>query len=325
MKLASYKSGRDGELRMVSRNLKQSIAIPGIAANLRDCLDQWERFLPSLEECYQRLNNHEWANAPTFEPSLCTAPLPRAVQWLDGSAYINHVELPHKARGVTVPASLRTEPLMYQSVSDNLLGPCDPITGRESWGIDFEAELAVITDDVPIGCSPEEAHQHIMLLTLCNNISLRNLIPAELDKGFGFLHSKPPGSFGPVVVTPDELRGHWQNGKLNLKMIVTFNNQPFGQPDCAVDMTFSFHELIAHAARTRPLGRGTIISSGTVSNRDNSTGSRCLVERRMLETIASGQAVTPFLQHGDQVKIEILDSESCSVFGAISQVFHSLK
>ena len=325
MKLASYKSGRDGELHMVSRDLTRTIPIPGIATNLRECLDQWERFLPSLEECYQRLCAGEWEDAPAFEPERCAAPLPRTVQWLDGSAYVTHVELARKARGAAMPDSFWTDPLMYQGVSDNLLGPCEPIQGKPAWGVDFEAELAVIIADVPMGCPAEEAHQYIMLVTLCNDISLRQLIPAELEKGFGFVQSKPPGSFGAVAVTPDELGDEWCHGKLDLAMQVTFNQQPFGHPNCSTDMTFSFHDLIAHAARTRPLGRGTIIGSGTVSNRDKTTGSCCLVERRMLETIAGGQPATPFMQHGDQVRIEILNRNGQSIFGAIEQQFYELK
>ena len=322
MKLASYQTGRDGELQMVSRDLQRAIPIPGIANSMRDCLDNWETFLPSLEECYQRINAGEWNDrAPGFDPHRCTAPLPRATQWLDGSAYVNHVELARKARGAPMPDSFWTDPLMYQGVSDNLLGPCEPVTGDPDWGVDFEAELAVITDDVPMGCSSNDAHQYIMLVMLCNDVSLRNLIPAELSKGFGFVQSKPPSSFSPVALTPDELGQHWSNGRLNLAMQVQLNSKPFGHPNCAIDMTFGFHELIAHAARTRPLGRGTIIGSGTISNRDRSAGSCCLVEQRMLEIIADGTPRTPYLQPGDQVQISIMDPNGQSLFGEINQSF----
>lgn len=325
MKLASYKAGRDGELQMVSRDLQQAIPIPGIVSTMRDCLDNWETFLPSLKECYQRINAGEWGDrAPEFDPHRCTAPLPRASQWLDGSAYVNHVELARKARGAPMPDSFWTDPLMYQGVSDHLLGPCEPVTGDPDWGVDFEAELAVITSDVPMGCSPDDAHQYIMLVMLCNDVSLRNLIPAELSKGFGFVQSKPPSSFSPVAVTPDELGRYWNNGRLNLAMQVQLNGKPFGHPNCATDMTFGFHELIAHAARTRPLGRGTIIGSGTISNRDKSTGSCCLVEQRMLEIIAGGKPQTPYLQPGDQVQIGITDPDGQSLFGEINQSFSSI-
>ena len=322
MKFASYKSGRDGELYMVSRDLKRAISIPDIACSLRDCLDNWETLLADLRDCYQRINADGQAdNTARFDPARCSAPLPRATQWLDGSAYVNHVELARKARGASMPESFWTNPLMYQGVSDSLLGPCDAITANPDWGVDFEAELAIITDDVPMGCSADNAHQHIMLVTLCNDISLRNLIPEELGKGFGFVQSKPPSSFGPVAVTPDELGDYWQEGKLSLPMQVYLNDRPFGHPDCAVDMTFNFHELIAHAAKTRPLGRGTIIGSGTVSNKDKSTGSCCLVEQRMLEIIANGQPQTPYLKPGDRVRIEITTPDGQSLFGAIEQTF----
>ncbi|AMO56466.1 2-keto-4-pentenoate hydratase [Endozoicomonas montiporae] len=322
MKLASYQSGRDGQLHMVSSDLKLAIPVPDIASTLRDCLDNWDNLLPQLVRCQQDLNagNLE-SKATPFNPARCSAPLPRATQWLDGSAYVNHVELARKARGAAMPERFWTDPLMYQGVSDNLLGPCDNIVANSAWGVDFEAELAVITDDVPMGCSAEEAHKHILLVTLCNDISLRNLIPDELEKGFGFVQSKPPSTFGPVAVTPDELGTYWQDGKLSLPMQVHFNNQPFGHPDCARDMTFNFNQLIAHAAKTRPLGRGTIIGSGTVSNKDKSTGSCCLVEQRMLEIIAGGQTLTPYLKAGDTVRIEVTTPEGQSLFGAIEQTY----
>ena len=247
------------------------------------------------------------------------APLPRATQWLDGSAYVNHVELARKSRGAQMPDSFWHDPLMYQGGSDHLLGPCDTITGKEQWGVDFEAELAVITGDVPLGCRPEEAEQHIRLITLCNDISLRNLVAPELAKGFGFVQSKPASAFGPVAVTMDEISDFWHEGKLHLPMSVYLNDNLFGAPDCGTDMVFSFPQLIAHAAKTRHLGCGTIIGSGTVSNVDRGKGSCCLVEKRMLEILEHGEASTSWLKSGDNVKIEINTPQRQSIWGAINQ------
>ncbi len=320
MKLASLAEGRDGKLVVVSRDLKQAAAVPKIAATLQQAMDNWEERASRLNEVYELLNRGEWPDAFGFEPEQCGAPLPRAFQWLDGSAYVNHVELVRKARGAEMPENFWTDPLMYQGVSDNLLGPCDDVlTASEDWGIDFEAEVVVLTDDVPMGVSPEQAASHIKLLTLVNDVSLRNLIPAELGKGFGFLQSKPASAFAPVVVTPDELGDVWQDNKVHLPLRVELNGELFGQPNCGVDMTFDFARLVSHAAMTRRLGAGTLLGSGTISNTDRSSGSCCLAEQRMLEIIEGGEAQTPFLRFGDRVRIEMLDGKGQSVFGAIDQ------
>ncbi len=256
-----------------------------------------------------------------FDPAACASPLPRAYQWADGSAYVNHVELVRKARGAEMPESFWSDPLMYQGGSDSFLGPCDSIVmASEDWGIDFEAEVAVVTDDVPMGVSAAEAGRHIVLFMLVNDVSLRNLIPGELAKGFGFFQAKPSSAFSPVAVTPDELGKAWDGRKLHLPLTSTLNGQLFGRPDAGVDMTFDFPTLIAHAAKTRPLGAGTIVGSGTVSNKDRSVGSSCLAEKRMLETIEDGEAKTPFMRFGDRIRIEMFDKAGASIFGAIEQV-----
>jgi fumarylacetoacetate (FAA) hydrolase len=265
-----------------------------------------------------------------FDAGRCTAPLPRAYQWADGSAYVNHVELVRRARGAEMPASFWTDPLMYQGGSDAFLGPCEPIElAEEAWGIDLEGEIAVVTDDVPMGVSAEEAGDRICLLMLANDVSLRNLIPAELAKGFGFFHGKPSTAFSPVAVTPDELGPAWRDGKVHLPLLAWVNGVPLGRPDAGRDMTFSFHRLVAHAARTRRLGAGTIIGSGTVSNRldggpgrplaQGGAGYTCLAEVRTVETILEGEPRTPFLKFGDRVRIEMLDERGRSIFGAIDQ------
>jgi fumarylacetoacetate (FAA) hydrolase len=256
----------------------------------------------------------------SFDPAACAAPLPRALQWADGSAYVTHVELVRKARGAEMPQSFWTDPLMYQGGSDAMIGASDPILAAdEAWGIDFEGEVAVVTDDVPMGCRAEDAAKHIKLLMLVNDASLRNLIPGELAKGFGFFQSKPATAFSPVAVTPDELGDAWQDAKVHLPLRVDLNGERFGAPNAGEDMTFSFAELIAHAAKTRFLSAGTIIGSGTVSNKDRAAGSCCIAERRSLEQIESGAAKTPFLKFGDRVRIEMTDQEGRSVFGAIDQ------
>ena len=295
------------------------VAVPDIAPSLRYALDYWDTIAPQLESTYQQLNQGLCPNAELFSTATLAAPLPRATQWLDGSAYVNHVELARKSRGAEMPESFWTDPLMYQGISDQLLGPTEPITGKAEWGVDFEAELAVITGDVPQGCSVERAEQYIRLITLCNDISLRNLVAPELAKGFGFVQSKPASTFGPVAVTLDEISTYWQEGKLNLPITVQLNDQPFGSPDCGTDMVFNFHQLIAHAAKTRNLGSGTIIGSGTISNTDKDKGSCCLVEKRMLEIIERGNAKTSWLKTGDMVSIEIKDPKGQSIWGAIEQ------
>jgi len=318
MKLASLKGGRDGRLVVVSRDLALAMDVPPIASTLQAALDDWDRVAPRLREVSDRLNRG--VDGFAFPPELCASPLPRAYQWADGSAYVTHVELVRKARGADVPESFWTDPLMYQGGSDGFLGPTDPIMAAdEAWGIDLEGEVAVITGDVPYGCSAEEADQHIRLVMLCNDVSLRNLIPGELAKGFGFFQSKPASAFSPVAVTPDELGTAWQDGKLHRPLLVEVNGSPFGAPDAGCDMVFSFPQLIAHAARTRSLVAGTIIGSGTVSNQNRSRGSACIAERRMVEQIADGAPKTPFLKFGDHVRIEMRDMNGQTIFGAIDQ------
>jgi fumarylacetoacetate (FAA) hydrolase len=321
MKLATLKTaGRDGRLIVVSRDLQFAVAASEIAPTLQSVLDDWERKMPKLMQLSAALNLRRAADAFAFDPTRCASPLPRAYQFADGSAYVNHVELVRKARGAEMPESFWTDPLMYQGGSDSFLGPCDPIVAQsEDWGIDLEGEVAVITGDVPMGTSPELAASRIRLAMLVNDVSLRNLIPAELSKGFGFFQSKPASSFSPVAVTPDELGEAWDGGKLRMPLVVHLNGQPFGRPNAGDDMTFDFPQLIAHAARTRELEAGTIVGSGTVSNVDRSRGSACIAEKRMLEKIETGKAVTPFLRFGDRVRIEMFDADGNSIFGAIDQ------
>ncbi|HIG0328711.1 TPA: fumarylacetoacetate hydrolase family protein [Legionella pneumophila] len=323
MKLASLKStrSRDGELCIVNRLLTTAVCVPHIASTLQYALDHWDVVEPKLQMVYQQLNDNQIKDAFAFDPEQCASPLPRAYQWADGSAYVNHVELVRKARGAEMPADFWTNPLMYQGGSDAFLGPRDPIlVSSEAYGIDFESEVAVITDDVPMGISHINAAHHIKLLMLVNDVSLRNLIPDELAKGFGFFQSKPASSFSPVAITPDELGSCWDGQRVNLPLISHLNGQLFGQPNAGIDMTFSFPELIQHAAKTRFLTAGTIIGSGTVSNLDRSKGSSCIAEKRMLEMIEFGQAKTPFMQFGDRIRIEMLDGQGYSLFGSIDQI-----
>jgi len=321
MKLASRKAGgRDGQLVVVDSALTRFVPVPEIAPTLQAALDHWVELEPRLREVAAALSSGKRADARPFDARNCAAPLPRAYHWADGSAYVNHVELVRKARGAQMPASFWTEPLIYQGGSDDLLGPCDDARFiSEEHGIDLEAEVAVITNDVPMGVSTEDAAAHIKLIALVNDWSLRNLIPGELAKGFGFYQSKPATAFSPVAVTPDELDSAWREGKVHLPLVSQINGQPFGHPNAGVDMTFNFPQLIAHAARTRRLGAGAIIGSGTVSNLDRSKGSSCLAERRMLEQIEHGAPRTPFLKFGDRVRIEMLDANGRSIFGAIDQ------
>jgi fumarylacetoacetate (FAA) hydrolase len=320
MKLASLNLGRDGELVVVSRDLARAVKVPQIAATLQAALDDWEVKRPLLESVYQRLNDGLIDEAFVFDQADCHSPLPRAYHWADGSAYVNHVELVRKARGAEMPESFWQDPLMYQGGADSFIPPHAPIQmGDEAWGIDLEAEIAVITDDVPMGATVAQAAEHIQLLMLVNDVSLRNLIPGELAKGFGFYQSKPSSSFSPVAVTPDELGESWKDGKVHRPLVSHINGALFGQPSAGVDMTFNFPILVAHAAKTRPLGAGTIIGSGTVSNYDRSAGSSCLAEKRMLEIIEQGEAKTPFLKFGDRVRIEMFDAAGQSIFGAIDQ------
>jgi fumarylacetoacetate (FAA) hydrolase len=319
MKLASLKQGRDGRLVVVSRDLARYIDATAIAPTLQSALDEWTRIYPQLSALAERLNGTADIGE-AFEPSACAAPLPRAYQWADGSAYVNHMELVRRARGAEMPESFWTDPLMYQGGSDAFIGPEDPILiESEAWGIDFEAEVAVVTGDVPMGVSTEDAANHIQLIMLVNDVSLRNLIPEEIAKGFGFFHAKPSSSFSPLAVTPEELGGAWDGRKLHLPLHAELNGAKVGAPNAGVDMTFDFAELIAHAAKSRPLAAGTIIGSGTVSNLDRSSGSCCLAEVRMLEILNQGQAQTPFLKFGDEVRIFMLDGKGESVFGDIRQ------
>jgi fumarylacetoacetate (FAA) hydrolase len=322
MKLASLKSpsSRDGMLCVVNKKLTTAVLVPQIAATMQHALDHWSLVEPQLQQLYQQLNEGIAEGAFPFETHQCAAPLPRAYQWADGSAYVNHVELVRKARGVDLPVNFWTDPLMYQGSSDSFIGPCDPIlVADESYGIDFEAEIAIITDDVPMACTHNQAEQHIKLFALVNDVSLRHLIPNELTKGFGFFQSKPTSSFSPVVISPDELDSSWDGKRVHLNLLSYLNNQLFGQPNAGIDMTFSFPELIQHAAKTRTLCAGTIIGSGTVSNRDRSKGSSCIAEKRMLELIHSGKPQTSFMRFGDTIRIEMLDSQGVSLFGAIDQ------
>jgi fumarylacetoacetate (FAA) hydrolase len=321
MKLASLKGGRDGRLAVVASDLAQAVLVPDIAPTLQHALDHWDEVAPRLAGISRALNVHEVRGAFAFDPATCASPLPRAYQWADGSAYVTHVELVRKARGAELPQSFWTDPLMYQGGSDGFLGPTDPIVAADdSWGIDFEGEVAAITGDVPYGAGADSVAGSIRLLMLVNDVSLRNLIPGELAKGFGFFQSKPASVFSPVAVTVDELGDAWRDGRLHRKLHVSLNGEKFGSPDAGSDMVFNFPQLIAHAARTRSLAAGSIIGSGTVSNRDRSAGSACIAERRMLEQIATGAAVTPFLTFGDRVRLEMMDEHGHSIFGAIDQV-----
>ena len=320
MKLASLRHGRDGSLVVVSRDLSRFVAVSHIAPTLQAAMDDWHNAAPRLMRVYDLMNEDKVDGEKPFHAAECASPLPRAYQWADGSAYVTHVELVRKARGAEMPPSFWTDPLMYQGGSDSFIGPCDPISaGDEAWGIDFEAEVAVITDDVPPGVGASGAEHQIKLLMLVNDVSLRNLIPSELAKNFGFFQSKPASAFSPVAVTPDELGEAWSGGKVHLPLTVDFNGVRFGSPNAGEDMTFSFPQLIAHAAKTRMLGAGTIVGSGTVANKDHSHGSCCIAERRTLEQLEHGAPRTPFMKFGDRVRIEMFDSEGRSIFGAIDQ------
>ncbi|WP_337880407.1 fumarylacetoacetate hydrolase family protein [Rheinheimera sp.] len=331
MKLATLKNGqRDGQLVVVSRDLQRCVAVPAIAATMQQLLDNWAGLAPKAREVYQALNSGTVAGETAFDQSACESPLPRAYQWADGSAYVNHVELVRKARNSEMPPSFWTDPLMYQGGSDDFLGPRDAIdVVSEDYGIDFEGEVAVITDDVAMATSPEQAREKIRLVMLVNDVSLRGLIPNELAKGFGFFQSKPASAFSPVAVTPDELGADWQDAKLHLPLVSHLNGKLFGKPNAGVDMTFDFGQLVAHAARTRRLGAGAVIGSGTVSNKqgtdwgtsvdEGGVGYSCIAEVRMIETIRDGAPKTSFMKFGDRIRIEMFDAQGQSVFGAIEQ------
>ncbi|OAJ92413.1 fumarylacetoacetate hydrolase family protein [Vibrio bivalvicida] len=331
MKLATLKNdSRDGLLVVVNKQLSKCVAVPEIAQTLQEALDNWQRVESQLSEVYVALSNGELTSEMNFDASLCESPLPRAYQWADGSAYVNHVELVRKARGAEMPPSFWTDPLMYQGGSDAFIGPYDDVpVVSEEWGIDFEGEVAVVTGDVPMGVSVEEAAKSIRLIMLVNDVSLRGLIPNELGKGFGFFQSKPSSVFSPVAVTPDELGDEWDGGKVNLPLLSFYNNYPFGCPNAGVDMTFEFPQLIAHAAKSRPLSAGAIIGSGTVSNKqgtdfgtaisEGGVGYSCIAEVRMIETIRDGSPSTSFMKFGDRIKMEMKDADGNSIFGAIDQ------
>ncbi|KTD06874.1 fumarylacetoacetate hydrolase family protein [Legionella jamestowniensis] len=322
MKLASMKSAncRDGELCVVNQQLTKAVKVRQIAETLQHALDHWQEVENKLKEVYLALNEEQIKESFPFDAKQFTSPLPRAYQWADGSAYVNHVELVRKARGAEMPADFWTDPLMYQGGSDSFLGPREPIlVADEAYGIDFEAEVAIITDDVPMAITNKQATKHIKLILLVNDVSLRNLIPTEIAKGFGFFQSKPASSFSPVAVTPDELGASWDGERVHLPLLSYLNGQLFGQPNAGIDMTFSFPQLIAHAAKTRFLTAGTIIGSGTVSNIDRSKGSSCIAEKRMLEILADGKPKTPYMAYGDTIRIEMLSPQGQSLFGAIEQ------
>jgi fumarylacetoacetate (FAA) hydrolase len=331
MKLATLKrGGRDGTLVVVSRDLTRCQTVADIATTLQEALDDWDAKAPQLVAVYEALNHGAARHAEPFDPAACHSPLPRAYQWADGSAYVNHIELVRKARNAEMPPELWTDPLMYQGGSDSFVGPHDPILAcDEAWGIDFEAEVAVVSGDVAMRATVAQCEKQIRLLMLVNDVSLRNLIPGELAKGFGFLQSKPATAFSPVAVTPDELGDAWRDGKVHLPLAVALNDQPFGKPDAGVDMIFNFAQLMAHLAKTRELEAGSIVGSGTVSNKqgglfgssvaNGGVGYCCIAEVRMYETIEAGKPTTPFMRFGDKVRIEMFDGSGASIFGAIDQ------
>ncbi len=321
MKLATLKDGsRDGLLAVVSRDLASAHFATGIATTLQQVLDDWNFISPQLEDLYATLNGGKARHAFAFEPRHCMAPLPRAHQWLDGSAYLNHVELVRKARGATVPDSFYVDPLMYQGGSDDFPGPCDDaVFASAEWGIDFESEVAVVTGDVALGTAPDAALDSVRLLMLVNDWSLRNLIPGELAKGFGFVQSKPATAFSPVAVTLDEVGAAWQGGRLHLPLESRWNGQRVGLCDAGPEMSFHFGQLIAHVAKTRRLRAGSIVGSGTVSNQDWTHGYACVAEKRAIETIEYGEPKTAFMQFGDRIEIEMRDGRGLNVFGTIDQ------
>jgi fumarylacetoacetate (FAA) hydrolase len=322
MKLGSLKEGgRDGTLIVVSRDLTKAVKATGIAATMQAALDDWSNVAPRLNALSDDLNAGKASGAFALDTKALAAPLPRAYEFVDGSAYLPHVERVRRARGAEVPESFYVDPLMYQATSAGFLGPRDPVVvPSEEYGIDLEAEVVVVTDDVPMAVTPEQAAMHIQLVGLVNDVSLRNLIPGELAKGFGFLQSKPRSALSPVFVTPDELGDAWQGEKLHLPMRTWLNGKWFGEAECGVDMQFNFAQLVAHAAKTRPLTAGSIVGSGTIANEDTSKGASCLAEQRTVETLASGKPSTPFLKYGDTLRIEITDAHGTSIFGAIEQV-----
>jgi fumarylacetoacetate (FAA) hydrolase len=325
MKLGSLKQGRDGELVVVSKDLSRAVRAGAVARTLQAALDDWAVARPRLEALYAGLNAGKATDAFALDMTALAAPLPRAYEFVDGSAYLPHVERVRKARGAEVPKSFYTDPLMYQAVSAGFYGPRDPVVVPDAaFGIDLEAEVVVVTDDVPMAASPAEAAKHIVLIGLVNDVSLRNLIPAELEKGFGFLQSKPRSALSPVLATPDELGPAWRDSKVHLPLRTWINGEWFGAPEAGVDMQFDFAQLIAHAAKSRPLTAGTLVGSGTVANQDESKGASCFAEKRVLEIIKHGKPSTPFMKFGDTVKIDMWDAEGRSIFGAIEQRMQKL-
>ncbi|WP_114241333.1 fumarylacetoacetate hydrolase family protein [Dyella sp. C9] len=327
MKLGSLKEGgRDGTLIVVSRDLSKAVKATGIAATMQAALDDWSNVAPRLNALSEELNGGTASGAFALDMAALASPLPRAYEFVDGSAYLPHVERVRRARGAEVPESFYSDPLMYQATSAGFLGPRDPVVvPSEDYGIDLEAEVVVVTDDVPMAVTPAQAAEHIQLVGLVNDVSLRGLIPAELAKGFGFLQSKPRSALSPVLVTPDELQDAWQDDKLHLPMRTWLNGKWFGEAECGVDMQFNFAQLVAHAAKTRPLTAGTIVGSGTIANEDTSKGASCLAEQRTVETLRDGKPSTPFLKFGDTLRIDVTDKTGASIFGAIEQVIAPLK
>jgi fumarylacetoacetate (FAA) hydrolase len=321
MKLASLKQGgRDGSLIIADRSLQYFVSATGIAATMQEAVDHWDHVAPRLNALSDALNGGECKDAQRLDFTALASPFPRAYEFVDGSAYLPHVERVRRARGAEVPESFYTDPLMYQATAAGFLGPRDAVpVVSEDYGIDFEAEIVVVTDDVPMAVSADDAGRHIQLVGLINDVSLRNLIPAELAKGFGFLQSKPRSALSPVLVTPDELGDDWRDSTLHLPLCSWLNGERFGEPDAGTDMQFNFAQLVAHAARTRPLTAGTIVGSGTIANEDESVGASCLAERRMLEIITDGKPATPFMSFGDTIRIEMLNERGESIFGAIEQ------
>ena len=319
MKLATLRGGRDGRLVVVDDGLTRAAEAASIAATMQAAIDEWAAVSPLLEALAEAVERGE-ATTLAFKPEDCAAILPRAYQWIDASAYLSHVELVRKARGAEMPENLYHDPLMYQGASDTLSGPCEDIAlADEAWGIDMEAEIVVVLDDVPMGVSAQAASGHVKLIGICNDVSLRNLIPGELAKGFGFLQGKPTTAFSPVFVTPDALGQAWDGTKVTLNMAVSLNGTSIGHPNAGTDMYFDIPRLIAHAAKSRKLAAGTILGTGTISNHDRAAGSACLAEMRVVETIEHGAPRTPFMRFGDRVRIEMLDGAGNSVFGAIDQ------
>ena len=321
MKLGSLKEGgRDGTLIVVSRDLRRAVRAEGIAPTLQRALEDWSNTAPRLNALSAALDNGEVDAAFDLDMALLASPLPRAYEFVDGSAYLPHVERVRRARGAEVPESFYVDPLMYQAVSAGFYGPRDPVrVPSEDYGIDLEAEVVIVTDDVPMAVTSGQAAGHIQLIGLVNDVSLRNLIPNELAKGFGFVQSKPRSTLSPVFVTPDELGDAWQGNKVHLPLLTHINGVWFGAPEAGVDMHFDFAQLVAHAAKTRPLSAGTIVGSGTVANQDTSLGASCFAEKRTVETLDTGKPITPFMRYGDVVRIEMRSRDGVDVFGAIEQ------